>query len=186
MPDDIAQAFALLGGCFAGGGKLLLCGNGGSAADAEHWSGELLKGFKSLRPLPEPERRGLPPALAARLQGGLPALPLTSFIALSTAFANDVEPRLVFAQLVWALGKPGDILAAISTSGNAANVCDAAVAARARGLRVLGLTGESGGKLAPLCDVCVRGPATETFRVQEFHLPIYHCLSLMLEERFFI
>jgi D-sedoheptulose 7-phosphate isomerase len=185
LRTDIADAFVMLEETLSQGGKLLLCGNGGSAADADHWAGELLKGFKHLRPLPVPARAGLPAPLAAALQGALPAIPLTGFPALASAFGNDVEPEFVYAQLTHALGKPGDVWIGLSTSGNAANVCAAAQVARARGLSTLGLTGASGGKLAPLCDLCLRVPATETYRVQELHLPIYHCLSLMLEDAFF-
>jgi len=182
---DVAAAFGLLHTCLGSGGKLLLCGNGGSAADADHWAGELLKGFRRLRPFPAAERAGLPEPLAAALQGALPAIPLTGFPALASAFGNDVDPEFVYAQLTHALGRRGDVWIGLSTSGNAANVCAAARVARARGLATLGLTGAGGGRLAPLCDLCLRMPATETYRVQEYHLPVYHCLSLMLEEAFF-
>jgi D-sedoheptulose 7-phosphate isomerase len=182
---QVEGAFQAIRDALRRGGKLLLCGNGGSASDADHWAGELLKGFHSSRPLSEMEQRKLPEELATRLQGAVPAIPLTGFTALSTAFANDVAPELVFAQLVWGLGCSGDLFVGISTSGNARNVCLAAQAARARGLVTLALTGEGGGKLAPLCDLAIRVPARETNLVQEFHLPIYHCLSLMVEEDFF-
>jgi D-sedoheptulose 7-phosphate isomerase len=185
LRPDLLAAFALLHDCLQRGDKLILCGNGGSAADADHWAGELLKGFKRMRPLPPSARVGLPDALAAALQGALPAIPLTGFPALATAFGNDVDPEFVYAQLTHALGRPGDVWIGLSTSGNAANVCAAAQVARARGLATLGLTGAGGGRLAPLCDLCLRVPATETFRIQEYHLPIYHCLSLMLEDAFF-
>ena len=127
----------------------------------------------------------LRPRVADSLQGAIPAIPLTGFAALTTAFANDVDGDLAFAQLTHALGRPGDMFIGLSTSGNARNVCAAATVARIRGLRTLGLTGASGGMLAPLCDICLRVPTAETFRAQEFHLPIYHCLSLMLEDEFF-
>ncbi len=182
---EIEAAYFLLRDSLAGGGKLLLCGNGGSAADADHWAGELLKGFKSLRPLKDPLRSRLPETLASGLQGGLAAIPLPSFTALISAFANDVDASLAYAQLVVALGKPGDVLVGISTSGNSKSVCAAAETAKAMGLRVLGLTGSGGGRLAPLCDVALRAPSDETFRIQEFHLPIYHALCLMLEDQFF-
>ena len=184
LRDQIDASFLLLRDAIASGGKLLLCGNGGSAADADHWAGELLKGFKSKRTLSPAARAGLPAGIADSLQGAIPAIPLTGFAALTTAFANDVDGDLAFAQLTHALGRPGDVLIGLSTSGNARNVCAAATVARVRGLRVLGLTGASGGTLAPLCDICLRVPAAETFRAQEFHLPIYHCLSLMLEDDF--
>ena len=170
---------------FAAGGKLLLCGNGGSAADADNWAAELLKGFVKKRPLPPEERSQLSTEVAERLQGALPAIPLTSFAAFQTAFANDVDSTFAFAQLVWALGAGGDVLVGISTSGQAENVCAAMNAARAKNLVTVGLTGQSGGRLKELTDVCIRAPASETHRVQELHLPIYHCLCLMLEEAFF-
>ena len=182
---EIEKSFAILYDCFRSGGKLLLCGNGGSAADAEHWAGELLKGFGQKRPLSQAEKQGLPEALGLKIQGALPVIPLTGFVSLSTAFANDVDPDLIFAQLVWGLGRPGDVLVGISTSGNARNVCAAMEAAQARGVRRIGLSGRTGGKLNPLCEVCIKAPADETYLIQEFHLPIYHCLCLMLEDEFF-
>lgn len=181
----LTDAFDVMRTCFRSGGKLLLCGNGGSAADADHWAGELLKGFGQRRTLRASDRKGLPPYLGRHLQGALPAIPLTGFPALASAFCNDVNPDLVFAQLTSALGRPGDVLVALSTSGNARNVCHALATARARGLRTIGLTGASGGRLRRLCEICIRVPARETYRVQEYHLPIYHCLSLMLEDAFF-
>ncbi len=182
---DIDRAFELLRACYARGGKILLAGNGGSAADAEHWSGELLKGFASKRPLAGEPRKKLPAELAAGLQEALPAIPLTAFIALNTAFANDVNAAFAFAQLVWGLGREGDVLVGLSTSGNAANILHAADVAKARGMAVLGLTGATGGKLAAKTDVCIRVPETVTYKIQELHLPVYHCLCLMLEEAFF-
>jgi len=181
---DIQQAFDLLTVTFLKDGKLLLCGNGGSASDAEHWAGEMLKGFAHSRPLTAAMRQGLPAEMAARLQWAFPVIPLTGFPSLATAFGNDVNPEYVFAQLVLALGRPGDVLAALSTSGNSANICRAAEVARARNIPVIGLTGAGGGALKGLADVCICVPATQTPQIQEFHLPIYHCLSLMLEETF--
>lgn len=183
--EPITAAFERLRECHRGGGKLLLCGNGGSAADADHWAGELLKGFCSRRPLTPHQREGLDPALADRLQDALPAIPLTGFPSLTSAFGNDVDAELTFAQLVWALGRPGDVFVGLTTSGNARNVLAAAGVARARGLATLGLTGADGGQLASACDICIKAPAKETFRVQEYHLPIYHALCLMLEDEFF-
>lgn len=180
--DDIEAAFRLLRNSFAAGHKLLLCGNGGSASDADHWAGELLKGFVHPRPLPPASTAGLPESLSRNLQWALPAIPLTGFPALSTAFANDVNPDFVFSQLAWALGREGDVLAALSTSGNSRNVCLAAEVARSRKMPVLALTGEKGGRLKDLADVCISVPAKETYLIQEYHLPVYHCLSLMLEE----
>ncbi len=182
---QIEQAYALLEQTFRGGGKLLLCGNGGSAADADHISGELLKGFGHARTLPAADAAKLGVELASNLQGALPAIPLPQLAALATAFANDCDPRYVFAQLTWGLGRAGDSLLAITTSGNSVNVLHAADAAKARGVKVIGLTGETGGKLLAKCDACIRVPAKETFKIQEFHLPVYHCLCLMLEETFF-
>jgi D-sedoheptulose 7-phosphate isomerase len=182
---DLIQAFEIMRDCFRRGGKMLLCGNGGSAADAEHWAGELLKGFVHKRPLNQENQHGLPAQLALKLQGGLPAIPLTGFVSLGTAFANDVDPQLVFAQLVWVLGRPGDLLVGISTSGNARNVCAAMEVAKARGLVRVGLSGKNGGRLFSSCDLCVRAPVNKTYLIQELHLPIYHCLSLMLEDEFF-
>lgn len=183
--EQIEEAYHLLHTCYANGGKLLLCGNGGSASDADHISGELLKGFQSLRPLLAADREAVGPELADKLQQGLPALPLPNFTSLATAFMNDVDPQLIYAQLVMALGKPGDVLLALSTSGNAVNVGHALQVAQARGLQTLGLTGASGGTMLSKCDVAIRVPSTETFRVQEFHLPVYHTLCLMLEDAFF-
>ena len=181
---DIQIAFDLLTATFKKDGKLLLCGNGGSAADSEHWAGEMLKGFAHSRPLSSGMREGLPVELATCLQWAFPVIPLTGFPSFATAFSNDVNPEYVFAQLVLALGRSGDVLATLSTSGNSANVCRAAEVARAKSLPVLALTGATGGKLKELADVCICVPATQTPHVQEFHLPIYHCLSLMLEEAF--
>jgi D-sedoheptulose 7-phosphate isomerase len=182
---SVLLAYDTLRKCFHAGGKVLLCGNGGSAADADHWAGELLKSFCADRRLSKKNRAGLPPAIGAKLEGALPAIPLTSFPAATTAFGNDVDPNLAYAQLTFALGRRGDVLVALSTSGNAKNVCAAAQVARAKGMKVVALTGASGGKLKSLSDVCVRAPSRDTYRAQEYHLPIYHCLSLMLEEEFF-
>lgn len=181
----IIQAHEVLVRCFRSDGKVLLCGNGGSAADADHWAGEMLKGFRRARPLPAKTRRGLRPAIGSRLQGALTAIPLTAFPAASSAFGNDVDPELSYAQLTFALGRRGDVLVGLSTSGNARNVCAAAEVAHARGLKVIALTGAGGGRLERLSDACICAPARETFRVQEYHLPVYHCLSLMLEDEFF-
>jgi D-sedoheptulose 7-phosphate isomerase len=189
---DIEAAFALLSRTFAAGGKLLTCGNGGSAADADHIVGELMKGFRrARRPSGETATRlaasdpEMGPRLASRLQLGLPAVNLAAGMALPTAFANDEDPGLVFAQQVLVLGRPGDALLGISTSGGAANVIAALVTARAVGMATVGLTGESGGRMRGRCDVLVAVPGTRTFEVQELHLPVYHCLCAMLEDRFF-
>lgn len=182
---DIERACELMLDCFRSGGIALLAGNGGSAADADHWAGELLKGFESKRPLPSALRKGLPDDVANKLQDAVPAIPLTSFPALRTAVANDIDPRMEFAQLVHALARPGSLFIGLSTSGNATNVCLAAQVAAARDMGVIGLTGETGGKLRELCDVCIRVPSTRTCHVQEWHLPIYHTLCLMIEDAMF-
>ncbi|MDR0351865.1 MAG: SIS domain-containing protein [Opitutaceae bacterium] len=182
---QILQARDALLACYRAGGKLLLCGNGGSAADCDHISGELLKGFMSRRPLLPAEREGLQPELADKLQRGLPAIPLANFPALGTAFTNDVDPLLIYAQLVNALGRPGDVLIGISTSGNAKNVCAAAEVARARQLPVIALTGRTGGVLRRLADICINVPADETYLIQELHLPVYHYLCQAIEANLF-
>lgn len=194
---EITAARDLLVDTFRAGGNLLLCGNGGSCADCDHITGELLKGFLSHRPLSEEDCIALADALpegeadpdlyllAGQLQGGLPAISLPSMTALGTAFANDVEPALTFAQGVWALGRAGDTLLCISTSGSSRNVLLAAKAARAKGLRVLSLTGQTESPLSAISDVTVRVPATETYRVQEYHLPVYHYLCAAIEAELF-
>ena len=188
--DDISAATELLIKTFSSGGKLLLCGNGGSAADCEHISGELLKGFMSKRSLTDEKRREmresypLDEGVLDKLQMGLAAIPLTSLSALGTAFSNDVDPELIFAQGVFALGKECDTLIAISTSGNSKNVVRAAEVAKAVGMKVIGLAGKSGGKLKEICDVCICAPEEETYKVQEYHLPIYHYLCQKIEKHF--
>ncbi len=186
LRPKLEQAYQLLLHCFRSGHGILLCGNGGSAADADHWAGELMKGFESLRPLSSERSQGLDPQLAAQLQRGLPAIPLTGFPALRSAVANDMAPHLEYAQLVEALGQADWILVCISTSGNALNVCKAAEVARARGMQILSLTGAGGGALAQLSDCCLAVPCARTCEAQELHLPIYHCLCLMLEESLFV
>lgn len=181
----IRAACDLLLTCYRSGGKLLLCGNGGSASDADHIAGELLKGFKSRRPLPPELRTRLGGPLADKLQGALPAIPLGNLTALNTAYLNDVDGEYTYAQLVLGLGKPGDVLLGISTSGNATNVNLALQTARALGLHTLGLTGEHGGRFPEHCDITIQAPARETYRIQEFHLPIYHALCLLLEAELF-
>lgn len=182
---ELQHAYKMMRDCYRAGNRVLLCGNGGSAADCEHWAGELLKGFYQKRPLSKEERHGMSEPMASQLQGALPTIPLTGFLGLSSAFSNDVDPTLIFAQLVFGLGRPGDLLVGISTSGNAKNVRAALEVARARKIATLGLSGKTGGAMKPLCDLCLCVPETETYRIQELHLPIYHCLSLMLEEEFF-
>ncbi len=189
---DIQRAYEVLAACYENGGKLLIAGNGGSAADAEHIVGELMKGFvKPRKPGAEYAARlkaahpELGPVLAENLQGALPAIALDGHPALSTAYMNDCEPLLCFAQQVNGYGRAGDVFLGISTSGNSKNVLYAATVARAKGMPVIGLTGQKDSKLSAMADVCIKAPATETFMIQELHLPVYHCLCLMLEERFF-
>lgn len=190
--SDIQRAAELLGDCFDAGGKLLVCGNGGSAADAEHIVGELMKGYRLARKIHAESRKNLIAAfpqegsyLADHLQGALPAISLVSQSALLSAFANDVAPDMVYAQQVFGYGRAGDVLWAISTSGNAANVMNAARVALSVGLRVIGLTGPDGGQLKALSDVCICAPGKNTPEVQERHLPIYHAICAALEDRFF-
>ncbi len=192
--SDIEAARDLIIHTYEHGGRLLLCGNGGSCADCDHITGELLKGFLSRRPLPEEDKQALIAAnpddpdtalLTDKLQGGLPAVSLPSQTALVSAFCNDVDPALVYAQLVWAQGKTGDLLICLSTSGNSKNVVLAAKAARAKGMFTLALTGEADSVLSRLCDVTVKAPASETYRIQEYHLPIYHYLCAAAEDHFF-
>jgi len=187
--EEIEKAIDLLKGTFTGGGKLLLCGNGGSASDAEHISGELMKGFNLRRPISQAEREKLASIagedIGAFLQGALPAIPLTGQIALSTAVANDNRGDMIFAQQVYGLGRPGDVLLGMSTSGNSANVIQAFHVAKLKGVSTILLTGSKGGKLAPIADIAIRVPADKVFQIQELHLPIYHAICLALEAEFF-
>ena len=190
--NEIEKALHLLIRSFTDGGKLLVCGNGGSAADCDHIVGELMKGYLSRRPLPQEVRKRLGevdpevgPALADTLQGALPAVNITAGSALLSAFGNDVEPDYAYAQAVYGHGRPGDVLLGISTSGNAQNVRAALCVARAMGLSTIGLTGQGGGKVSGRCDVLIAVPARKTYEVQELHLPVYHCLCAMVEAHFF-
>lgn len=190
--ESITMAYRLIEECYLSGGMLLVAGNGGSAADAEHIVGELMKGFKLPRNLDSTYIESLLNVdhdlggiLAKHLQGTLPTIALDGNPALTTAYMNDCEPLLCFAQQVNGYGKIGDTLLAISTSGNSKNILFAAVTARAKGMKVIGLTGARESKLSSFADVCIQVPQTETYMVQELHLPIYHCLCLMLEKRFF-
>ncbi len=180
----IEQAYRLLEECYEKGGKLLVCGNGGSAADSDHIVGELMKGFYKQRMLPEEERKRFGEQ-GEKLQGALPAIALTQHGALSTAFLNDVDPAMVFAQQVYGYGQGGDVFLGLSTSGNSANVVLAAKVAAAKGMKVITMTGRNGGKLKELSDVCMIVPAQVTADIQEYHLPVYHTLCAMLEEHFF-
>ena len=183
--EALEKARELLIDTYRQGGKLLLCGNGGSAADCDHIAGELLKGFASKRELTADLRAAVGEELASRLQMGLPAISLPSQGAIISAFCNDVDAKTVYAQLVLALSKPGDLLWCISTSGNSANVVAAARVAKALGVRVIGMAGERKCALDELCDVVLHAPATQTYRVQEYHLPMYHWLCAEVEEYFF-
>ncbi len=190
--DDIQAAYELLRDCYTAGGKVLFCGNGGSAADSEHLVGELMKGYLRTRPVPPEVRQALSDAfpeqgayLADHLQGALPAISLVSQTALLTAYANDVAADMIFAQQVYGYGNAGDVLVGISTSGNSSNVLHALRVARVTGLRTLGITGASGVAMNALCDVTIRVPWEQTTDIQERHLAIYHALCAMLEDKFF-
>ena len=187
----IEKAYGLLVDCYEKGGKLLLCGNGGSAADCEHIVGELMKGYLHARPLPGEVRARLAQAdpemgkaLGDTLQGSLPAIDLTAGVSLNSAFGNDVTPVHAYAQAAYGHGKRGDVLLGLSTSGNAANVRAALCVARAMGISTIGMTGQGGGRMAGLCDVLIAVPAGRTFEIQELHLPVYHCLCAMVEAHF--
>lgn len=190
--EDIEKAYLILEECYLNDGKLLIAGNGGSAADSEHIAGELMKRFKTPRPVTEEfaaKLKKIDPIrgedLANNLERGLMAIPLVTHEALSTAYINDVDGLGVFAQQLFGFGRAGDVFLGISTSGNSKNVMSATVVARALGIKVIGLTGANGGELAEVSDVAVKVPEEETYMIQELHLPVYHCLCLMLEDRFF-
>lgn len=189
--NDILAAFEILFDAYKNGKKLLVCGNGGSAADSEHIVGELLKRFKKPRKInPEVyEKLGVfgedGAKLQATLEGSLRAISLTSHIAFSTAFANDREPQVAFAQQLYGLADEGDVALMISTSGNSMNCVYCAEVAKAMGLKTISFTGKNESKLSVLCDASVRVPEIETYKIQELHLPVYHCLCAMLEEEFF-
>jgi len=186
---ELAAALDLLVAAYQAGNKLLVCGNGGSAADSEHMVAELMKGFLKRRPISGPHVAQLEAAdqtdgkgIAERLQGALAAISLAS---LTSAIANDIDFEMIFAQQVYGLGRPGDVLLGISTSGNSKNVSNAVIVAKALSLRSIVLTGRSGGHLAPLAEVSIKVPADDIVEIQELHLPVYHWLSTELEEIFF-
>lgn len=188
---DVIKSYMALENVYTQGGKLLVCGNGGSASDSEHIVGELMKEFRLKRKVYTDQAEAMKvidanigTMLAENLQGALPAICLAGHSSLTTAFMNDANADLVFAQQVNGYGKPEDVFLGISTSGNSKNVYYAAITARAKGLKVIGLTGAQESRLSKLSDVCIRVPETETYKIQELHLPIYHCLCLMLEECF--
>lgn len=187
--DQIEQVIKVLIETFEAGGKLLLCGNGGSAADCDHIVGELMKGFLKKRPLSRELRHRFAQigeeAMCDCLQEGLPAVSLTHGGALPSAYANDVDPDYIYAQQVLGLGKEGDVLIGISTSGNAQNVRNAMLTARAIGMKTVGLTGKSGGWLGEHADLAIKVPETETWKIQELHLPVYHWICMCVEKYFF-
>ena len=190
--DDILKAYNLLESAYSSGRKLLVSGNGGSASDSEHIVGELMKEFRLKRKVYADQAESMMAidpemgaTLAENLQGALPAICLTGHSSLTTAFMNDANADLIFAQQVNGYGKPNHVYLGISTSGNSKNVIYAAITAKAKGLNVVGLTGARDSKLSRLADCCIKVPETETYKIQELHLPVYHCLCLMLEDKFF-
>ena len=190
--QNIILAYQILEEAYSAGRKLLVAGNGGSASDSEHIVGELMKEFKMKRKIYAAQidrlmkiDKEMGTVLADHLQGSLPAISLVGEPSLTTAFMNDAVPELVFAQQINGLGRAGDVFLGISTSGNSKNVLYAALAAKSKGLKVVGLTGAKENRLMEFTDVCIRVPETETYKIQELHLPVYHCLCLMLEEKFF-
>ena len=190
--NDIKKAYLILEESYEGDHKLLIAGNGGSAADSEHIAGELMKRFKIARPVPhyfQEKLRSIDSMrgqdLSKKLERGLMAIPLVAHEALTTAYINDVDGLGVFAQQLYGFGRKGDVFLGISTSGNSENIMRATVVARSLDVKVIGLTGANGGELAKVADVAIKVPETETYKVQELHLPIYHALCLMLEDRFF-
>lgn len=190
--QDIIDTYLIMEECYLNGGKLLIAGNGGSAADSEHIAGELMKRFKIPRPVSDDFAQKLQAVdsergknLADKLECALMAIPLVAHESLTTAYMNDVDGDEVFAQQLFGFGRPGDVFLGITTSGNSKNVLSATVVARALGMKVVGLTGGTGGELAEVADATVVVPEKETYMIQELHLPIYHCWCLMLEDKFF-
>jgi len=187
--ESIESTFGLLKNCFTNGGKVLLCGNGGSAADAEHIVGELMKGFLLPRALPDSEKVLLNAIagkdIASKMQGALPVISLSSHTALATAVMNDNCAQMVYAQQVYGLGNKDDVLWGISTSGNSENIVNAFHVARFRRMKTILLTGQSGGKLSSFADIAIHVPAHCVTEIQEYHLPIYHALCAALEQNFF-
>jgi D-sedoheptulose 7-phosphate isomerase len=190
--NDIMEAAQTIIHCFEQGGKLLLCGNGGSCADAEHMAGELMKSFEKKRPLPKELQEELPLAspeqgayLARNLERALPAISLCSQTSLLSAISNDMDADLVFSQQIVGYGNRGDVLFAFSTSGNSQNVVNAVITAKAKGLGLIGLTGEQGGTMKQYCDTAICVPSTTTAEIQEYHLPVYHTLCRIIETHFF-
>jgi D-sedoheptulose 7-phosphate isomerase len=192
VKDSINFSFEIIKESYKNNRKLLIAGNGGSASDAEHIAGELMKSFIKKRELPDSfiseikkNDSEITDYLLAHLQPGLPAIALCGHASLNTACINDIDGNITFAQQVYAYGKEGDVLLGISTSGNARNVLYSCAVAKANRLKIIGLTGESGGKLKQYCDTCICVPDTETYKIQELHLPVYHVICMMLEDYFF-
>ena len=192
ISGDIKAAFDIISESFTLGGKLLIAGNGGSAADSEHIVGELMKSFVKKRNLPDSFKsniESIDPEIAqyltSSLQPGLPAIALSGHTSLNTAVINDIDGNITFAQQLFGYGKENDVFLGISTSGNAKNVIYAAATSKAKNMKVIALTGNTGGKLKHFSDVSIIVPETETYKIQELHLPVYHCLCLMLEDHFF-
>ncbi len=190
--SKVTEAYVALAECYASGGKVLVAGNGGSASDSEHITGELMKSFRFRHDIPDGQKAKLKEMFGAdgeflgnTLESGLPAIPLPSLQSLGTAFGNDRDGLATFAQLVNVLANPNDVFIGISTSGNSKNVCYALMAAKAKGVRTITLTGETGGRCMSLSDICINVSEKETFKVQELHLPVYHALCSMVEARFF-
>lgn len=190
--DDILKAFHMILDCYKNGGKVLLAGNGGSAADCDHFTGEMTKSFRFKRSVgAEMESKmeeyfgDAGKELCSHLEGGLPTIPLTQLTASNTAFGNDVDPQASFAQLVNAIGKKGDIFIGITTSGNSGNILKALMVSKVKEISTIVLTGRTGGKSKALCDICVCAPEDETFKIQEYHLPIYHALCASVEAELF-
>lgn len=192
VKENIGRAADCLINCYRSGGKVLVCGNGGSSSDSDHIVGELMKGFEQKRDLVENVKKELfnkggerGKYLAEKLQQGLPAISLSAHSGLISAIANDTDADLIFAQQVIGYGNEGDVLLALSTSGNSQNIMDAIITAKAKGLTVIGMTGETGGKMASQCDILINVPGKSTAHVQELHLPVYHVLCQILETTFF-
>lgn len=187
--QSIEKALQIMQETYSCGGKFLVCGNGGSASDCEHIVGELMKGFMSKREIGTTDREKISSAypeesdyFCKALQRGIPAISLPSQIALISAYINDVSADMVYAQLVYGYGKPCDTVIGLSTSGNSANVVNAVKIAKAMGLKTIALTGERSSILESECDVTIKAPETETYKIQEYHLPIYHYLCAELEK----
>lgn len=192
LKEQIAAAAETIIETYKNGGKVLVCGNGGSCSDADHIVGELMKSFEGRRPLAkelQKELISLSPEtgkmLAEKLQQGLPAISLTVHQSLITAIANDISGEVIYAQQVVGWGNKGDVLIGLSTSGNSQNVIDAMIVARAKGLKTIGMTGETGGKMREWSDILINVPEKRTAYVQELHLPVYHAICMMIETEFF-